>query len=414
MILSPQYIKVSVMNGLNKMFKEKFPIFKKTDMVFLDSAASTQKPQVVLDTLLNFYQTEYANVHRGSCHLSNIATIKYEQARQTIAHFINAPKNQIIFTKGATESINLVAQGYLSLLQPEDEVLVSIAEHHANFVSWQQVAKKAGARFVTFDIKSNGELDLDDFKEKLTSKTKIVAVSYLSNVLGVENPVSEIISQAHKMGARVLIDGAQAIAHKKVDLETLDADYFVFSGHKMYAPTGIGVLYGKKEALETLPPYQYGGDMVREVGLKETTFKDIPYKFEAGTPPFAEAIALASAAHFLTDISMEKIERYEKELTKYLLDELKKIDSVEILSPNEKKEGIVSFTVKNIHSSDIAFILAEQSICVRVGHHCAMPLHERLGKEVSLRVSLAIYNDKNDIDKFIIALKKSISLFEKG
>ena len=396
------------------MYKEKFPIFNNTDMIFLDSAASTQKPQVVLDSLLGFYQTEYANVHRGSCQLSNIATTKYEAARQKIAKFLNAPHKQIIFTKGATESINLVAHGYASLLKEGDEILVSIAEHHANFVSWQQIAKKCGAKFVTFDIKKNGELDLIDFKEKLNSNTKVVAVSYLSNVLGVENPVQEIIDQAHKVGAHVLVDGAQAVAHKKLDLAKLDADFFVFSGHKMYGPTGIGVLYGKKEVLEMIPPYQYGGDMVRQVSIDKTTFKEIPYKFEAGTPPFAEAIALASAVDFLTDISMEQVENYEKELTKYLQLELEKIENVEILSPNEKKEGIVAFTVKNIHSTDIAFMLAEQSICVRVGHHCAMPLHERLGKEISLRVSLAIYNDKNDIDKFILALKKCIDLFKRG
>lgn len=407
-------IKQLLMNGLINMFKDLFPIFKNSDIVFLDSAASTQKPAVVLEELIQFYQTQYANVHRGSCQLSNTATIKYENARKTIATFINAPEKQVIFTKGATESINLIAHGYTSLLSKNDEILVSIAEHHANFVSWQQVAKKTGAKFITFDIQENGEIDMEDFKSKLSNQTKIVAISYLSNVLGIENPIKEITKLAHENGARVVVDGAQAIAHKKIDVEYLDVDYFVFSGHKVYAPTGIGILYGKKEALEILPPYQYGGDMVQTVTIDQTSFKKIPYKFEAGTPPFAEAIALAKAIEFLTHISMNKVEEHEKKLTTYLVSELSKINGVEILAPNSKKEGIVSFFVKNIHSSDISFMLAEQNICVRVGHHCAMPLHTRLGTDVSLRVSLALYNDETDIDKFIIALKKSISLFKKG
>lgn len=396
------------------MFKEKFPIFKKTNMVFLDSAASTQKPQIVLDALIDFYQTAYANVHRGSCHLSALATTRYEDARKTIALFLNIPEEQVIFTKGATESINLVAHGYEKILQKDDEILVAIAEHHANFVSWQQVAKNTGAKFVTFDVKENGELDLDDFLLKLNKKTKLVAISYVSNVLGIENPVQFIIEKAHSVGARVMVDGAQAIAHKKIDLTKLDADYFAFSGHKVYAPTGIGVLSGKKEALQALPPYQFGGDMVETVSISETVFKDIPHKFEAGTPPFAEAIALARAIDFLNSISMEQISSYEKELTTYLLGELLKIEDVEIFAPHMDKEGIVAFNVKGIHPTDIAFILAEQSVCVRVGHHCAMPLHKYFGKDITLRVSLAIYNDKADVDAFIVALKKSIHLLKRS
>lgn len=401
------------MNGLIKMFKEKFPIFKNTNMVFLDSAASTQKPQVVLDALVDFYQTAYANVHRGSCHLATLATTQYETARKTVASFLNVPSEQVIFTKGATEGINLVAHGYENLLQKEDEILVSIAEHHANFVPWQQLAKNKGAKFVTFNIKENGELDLNDFLLKLNKKTKIVAVSYMSNVLGIENQIQLIIEKAHAVGARVMVDGAQAVAHKKVDLTLLDADYFAFSGHKMYAPTGIGVLSGKKDALELLPPYQFGGDMVETVTVLETQFKNIPYKFEAGTPPFAEAIALARAIDFLNEITMDKISSYEKELSAYLQAELLKIEEVEIFAPHLNKQGIISFNVKGVHPTDIAFILAEQSVCVRVGHHCAMPLHKYLGKDITLRVSLALYNDKNDVDAFIVALKKGIQLLRR-
>ena len=400
------------MNGWQTMYKDKFPLFKKNDFVFLDSAASTQKPQKVLDSLVSFYQNQYANVHRGSCHLASQATFLYEEARQKIARFIHAPSEQVIFTKGATESINLVASGYRTLLKQDDEILVSIAEHHANFVSWQQVAKETGAKFITFDILENGEINLEDFEEKLSSRTKIVAFTHLSNVLGVVYPVKKMVYMAHKVGAKVLLDGAQSVAHLPVDMIDLDIDYFVFSGHKLYAPTGIGVLYGKSEALEILPPYQFGGDMVEKVSVQETTFKSIPYKFEAGTPPFAEAIALGTAIDFLSDITMQKIEQDEKELTQYLLKGLLDIDDVEIVAPNQNKQGIISFVVKGVHPSDIAFTLSEQKICIRLGHHCAIPIHNRLGYEATLRVSLGLYNDKNDIDIFLNALKKSISLFK--
>lgn len=400
------------MNGWQTMYKDKFPLFKKNDFVFLDSAASTQKPQKVLDSLVSFYQNQYANVHRGSCHLASQATFLYEEARQKIARFIHAPGEQVIFTKGATESINLVASGYRTLLKQDDEILVSIAEHHANFVSWQQVAKETGAKFITFDILENGEINLKDFEEKLSPRTKIVAFTHLSNVLGVVNPIKKMVDMAHKIGAKVLLDGAQSVAHLPVDMIDLDIDYFVFSGHKLYAPTGIGVLYGKREALEILPPYQFGGDMVEKVSVQETTFKSIPYKFEAGTPPFAEAIALGTAIDFLSDITMQKIEQDEKELTQYLLKGLLDIDDVEIVAPNQNKQGIISFVIKGVHPSDIAFTLSEQKICIRLGHHCAIPIHNRLGYETTLRVSLGLYNDKNDIDIFLNALKKSISLFK--
>ena len=258
----------------------------------------------------------------------------------------------------------------------------------------------------------NGEINLKDFEEKLSPRTKIVAFTHLSNVLGVVNPVKKMVDMAHKVGAKVLLDGAQSVAHLPVDMIDLDIDYFVFSGHKLYAPTGIGVLYGKREALEILPPYQFGGDMVEKVSVQETTFKSIPYKFEAGTPPFAEAIALGTAIDFLSDITMQKIEQDEKELTQYLLKGLLDIDDVEIVSPNQNKQGIISFVIKGVHPSDIAFTLSEQKICIRLGHHCAIPIHNRLGYETTLRVSLGLYNDKNDIDIFLNALKKSISLFK--
>mgnify|MGYP003288967394 CR=1 FL=1 len=394
------------------MFKDKFPIFQNKDLVFLDSAASTQKPACVLEVLSEFYKNQYSNVHRGNCKLANEATTQYEKARKIVADFINAPEKQVVFTKGATESINLVANGYRKILEKGDEILVCVAEHHANFVPWQQIAFETGAKFVVFDVLDNGEIDMADFTAKLNKRTKLVAVSQFSNVLGIKNQLTEIIYMAHKVGAQVLVDGSQSVAHQKTDVVALDADYFVFSGHKLYGPTGIGVLYGKKEALESLSPYQYGGDMVHLVSIEETLFKEAPYKFEAGTPPFAQAIALAAAISFLNKISMDVVEEKEKKLTAYLLNQLSKIPEIEILAPNDKKQGIVSFVIQNIHPSDIAFALAEQNICVRVGHHCAMPLHTRFKKDVTLRVSLGIYNDMQDIDLFIEALIKSINLFK--
>ena len=395
------------------MFKNQFPIFQNEKINYLDTAASAQKPQLVIDEIADFYQNQYANVHRGSCHLASMATSAYEEARKTVAQFINASEKQVVFTKSATESLNLIANGYLDLLNKDDEILVSIEEHHANFVPWQQIALKTGAKFITFNILDNGEIDMDDFEKKLSHKTKLVAISQLSNVLGIVNPVQEICQKAHLVGARVVVDAAQSIAHMGVDVKDLDCDFLVFSGHKLYGPTGIGVLYGKEEALNILSPYQYGGDMVQSVFVEKTVFKESPHKFEAGTPPFVEAIGLKKAIEFMNDISMVMVEKHEKELTNYLIEELEKINEVEILAPNPNKTGIVSFVVQEIHPTDISFILSQQNICIRVGHHCAMPLHQRLGKDISLRVSLGIYNEKEDIDDFITALKKSILFFKR-
>lgn len=394
------------------IYKKDFPIFQNEHPVFLDSAASTQKPLCVLDAIYHFYTTSYANVHRGSCELSNKATIAYENARQKVADFINAPYKQVIFTKNATESINIVASGYAQLLQIGDEVLISDSEHHANFVTWQQACIRSGATFKTFKVLPSGEIDFDDFKNKLSDKTKMVALTHLSNVLGVENPIAKLTKQAHLFGASVLVDGSQSIAHLPVDITELDCDFFAFSGHKLYGPTGIGVLYGKKEALTKLPPYQFGGDMIKTVSVEETTFADIPNKFEAGTPPFAEAVGLGAAIDYISHIGMEQIEANETVLTQYLAEQLLHIPNIEFMGTNTSlKKGIISFIIKGIHPSDIAFALAQQHICVRVGHHCAMPIHHCFHKEVSIRVSLGVYNDKEDIDIFITALKKAVRLF---
>lgn len=393
------------------MYKADFPIFANQKLIYLDSAASTQKPYVVLDAMDTFYKTIYSNVHRGNCAIAVAATEQYEQARQTVADFIHTIPQNIVFTKGATEAVNLIASGFAQLLKPGDEVLVSMAEHHAVFVPWQQACLKSGATFKVVNILPDGRLDMDDLKAQLSPKTKVLAITHLSNVLGVVNPVAEIARLAHEVGALMLVDGAQSVAHLPIDVEQLDCDYFVFSGHKIYGPTGIGVLYGKKEALELLPPYQFGGDMIQEVSIERTTFAELPARLEAGTPPIVETIGLAAALRYVSKIGMAQIAAYEQALTKQLTDELVQIENIQILGNPQLKSGIVAFTIQNVHPSDLAFILAKQNICVRVGHHCAMPIHQCFHQSVSLRVSLGVYNSPEDIQIFVQSLKKALSLF---
>lgn len=400
------------MNGWRIMFKSDFPIFQNnSDLVFLDSAASAQKPACVLNAMYEFYTHSYSNVHRGNCEIAGRATNLYENARQIVADFIGASCKNIVFTSGATASINMVVNGYEKILKSGDEILVFIAEHHANFVPWQQVCKRTGAIFKVINVKPDGTVDMDDFVSKLCKKTKLVAVTHLSNVLGVVNPVRQIADMAHNQGAKVLVDGAQSVAHIPVNISDLDCDYFVFSGHKLYGPTGIGVLYGKTEALEMLPPTVFGGDMVREVEVDETSFADVPAKFEAGTPAFVQAHGLAEAIRYVSNIGMDKIAEHEKMLTDKLLSELKQIPNVQIMGEGKYNNGLVSFNIAGIHPADIAFMLSKQNICVRVGHHCAMPIHTCLKNTVSLRVSFGLYNDEQDINTFIFALKKALSFF---
>lgn len=392
------------------MYKNDFPIFAETKTIYLDSAASAQKPNAVLRMMDHFYKTSYSNVHRGNCEIAVHATKLYENARQTVANFINTDPKNIVFTKGTTEAINLVASGKIQFLKPGDEVLVSISEHHANFVTWQQACIRSGATFKVFNVLPDGRLDMDDFKSKLTPKTKIVAVTQQSNVLGVINPIQEIVNLSHAIGAQVLVDGAQSIAHIPVDVNELDCDYFVFSGHKLYGPTGIGVLYGKTKVLEALPPYQFGGDMVREVTIQKTTFADVPARLEAGTTPFVEAAGLAAAIEYVSKIGMEKIAKHEQKLTDLLMDDLRQIDGIQILG-GQYNTGLVSFNIQGVHPTDLSFILSKERICVRVGHHCAMPIHTFFGVPTSLRVSFGLYNDAADVRVFIDGLKKAISFF---
>lgn len=391
-------------------YKKDFPIFDNSELVYLDSAASAQKPRVVLRAMNDFYETSYSNIHRGTCSLAVQATNLYEKTRQRVSDFIRTQPGNIIFTKGATDAINMVAGGIGQSLKPGDEVLVSIAEHHANFVPWQQVCLKSGATFKVFGVLNDGRIDMEDFQSKLSSRTKMVAVTQLSNVLGVVNPVKQMTDLAHQAGALVLVDGAQSIAHMPVDVEDLNSDFFVFSSHKIYGPTGTGVLYGKRQALENLPPYQFGGDMVKEVTVQKTTFAELPARLEAGTTPFVEVAGMGVAIEYIRTIGMEKIALYEQNLTDILMDELRKIPHVDLLGTAEKS-GIVSFNIKGIHPNDLAFVLAKQNICIRVGHHCAMPIHECFGKTASVRVSFGIYNTRKDIELFIMALKKALSFF---
>ena len=393
------------------MFKKDFPLLA-SHVIYLDSAASAQKPRQILKAMDSFYKNSYSNVHRGTCHLANMATIAYEKSRETVAQFLNTKASNIVFTKGATEAINLVASGYAQMLSPGDEVLVSVAEHHANFVPWQQACLRSGATFKVFNILPDGRWDLDDFNSKLTKKTRMVAVSEMSNVLGVLNPVQDVIAAAHKVGAKVLLDAAQSIAHVPTDVQKLGCDFLAFSGHKLYGPTGIGVLYGSAEALEALPPYQFGGEMIDKVTIAKTTFAPVPARFEAGTPPITEAVGLASAIDYVTKIGFDSVQKQEKLLFSKLINQLENIENIQFLGNPQYKAGLVSFNIKGIHPNDLSAILSQEKVCVRVGHHCAMPLHTFLGITASLRVSLGVYNDEKDIDLFISALNKSIGFIK--
>ena len=394
------------------MYKNQFPIFQNEKFNYLDTAASAQKPQAVIDEMVLFYQTKYANVHRGSCSLATTATLAYEEARKTIARFINASENQVVFTKSATEGLNLIANGYIGLLKEGDEILVSIAEHHANFVSWQQTALKTGAKFITFDILDNGEINMEDFEKKLSEKTKVVAITQLSNVLGIVNPIYEICQKSHEVGAKVVVDAAQSISHTSVDVQALDCDFLVFSGHKLYGPTGIGVLYGKEDALALLPPYQYGGDMVESVFVDKTVFKKSPYKFEAGTPAFVEAIGLKKAVEFVESVSFGVIEKHEKELHKYAIEKLNQIDGITIYNKTSDV-GIISFNVNGVHPHDAATFFDEAQICLRAGHHCAQLITKWLKCVGTLRASIYIYNNYEDIDKFVEVVKQTVDFFKQ-
>ena len=399
------------------MREEDFPILKNRDMAYLDSGATAQKPQKVLDAVESFYEHKNANPHRGAYSLSIEATEAYESTRGKIAQFINARyPEEIIFSKNATESLNLLAYSYgLDNLEKEDEVVISIMEHHSNLVPWQYVTNKTGSTLKYMYINDNFEISKEEIESKITDKTKIVGITHISNVLGTINPVKEIIKYAHKKGAIVIVDASQSIPHMKIDVQDLDADFLVFSGHKMLAPLGIGVLYGKKELLQKMKPFLMGGDMIEYVYEQKTTFAPLPNKFEAGTQNVEGVIGLGAAIDYINEIGYDKIAEVEKELTEYAREKLSKLDYLDLyLTPNkENHSSVFSFNIKGVHPHDVASILDTENVYVRSGNHCAQPLLRSLGIDSTCRASLYFYNTKEDIDKLVHGLDKAYDMFKK-
>lgn len=382
-------------------------------LVYLDNGASTQKPQQVIDAIAHYYERDNANVHRGIHELSQRATDMFEGARETIRKYINAEStSEIIFTSGTTEAINLVAHSYgRSQIKAGDEVLISMMEHHSNIVPWQLLAEQTGIVLKVIPIDQKGELDYAAFLELLGRKTKLLAITQLSNALGTITPLKKMIDAAHAAGAKVLVDGAQAIAHTEVDVRALDCDFYAFSGHKIFSPTGIGVLYGKKALLEAMPPYQSGGDMIKVVSFNTgTSFNELPYKFEAGTPNIAGAIGLAAGIDYVNAIGINNIAAHEHHVLEYATEQMLEIEGMQIIGTAADKAGILSFAIEGVHASDLGTLLDHQGIAVRVGHHCAMPVMEFFGVSATTRASLALYNNKADIDALVAATKKASAM----
>ena len=400
-----------------KDFKKDFPIFENIDVAYLDSGATTQKPKCVIEAIENYYNNYNANPHRGSYELSIEATRVYEEARAKIAKFINAKNvEEIIFTKNATESLNLIAYAYgLNNLKKEDSVVISIMEHHSNLVPWQFVTKKTGSKLEYMYINENFEIPEEEVLDKITDKTKIVAITHVSNVLGTINDVKKIIKIAHEKGAIVVVDASQSIPHLKIDVQDLDVDFLVFSGHKMLSPMGIGVLYGKKEILEKNGPFLMGGDMIEYVYEQETTFANLPNKFEAGTQNVEAVVGLATAIDYIEGIGYDTIKKQEDEILDYAKDELSKLDFVETYYTKNKDNhlGVISFNVKGIHPHDLATILDNEKVAVRAGHHCAQPLIRFLKLPATCRASFYIYNTFEDVDRLVSGLKKAYDMFGK-
>ena len=396
------------------MNRSDFPILNelvhKRPLVYLDNAATSQKPQAVIDAITEAYTHWNSNIHRGVHHLSQVATKHHEEARQAVANFIGATSSdEIIFTKGTTDSLNALAFSFgETFIQEGDEIIVSAVEHHSNIVPWQMLCERKKAELRHIPLRGDLTLDMEAFKGLLNEKTKLVSVAHVSNVLGIINPIEEIIRMAHEKGIPVCIDGAQSVPHMPVNVQTLDCDFLAFSGHKMYGPTGIGVLYGKREWLEKLTPHEGGGEMINHVRWSGTTYNELPYKFEAGTPNFVGSYALHKAIEYMQTIGFEAIEAHERELTEYCEAQLSAIEGVHIYAAGQPKAGVISFNVGTIHPFDVGTLLDQQGVAVRTGHHCAEPLIDELGVPGTVRVSFGLYNDKGDIDAFIAALKKAI------
>ena len=405
------------MYDINKV-RVDFPILSREvygkPLVYLDNAATTQKPLMVLDAMRDEYLNVNANVHRGVHYLSQQATDLHEAAREKVRAFINARKTEeIVFTRGTTEAINLVASSFCeSQMQAGDEVLVTEMEHHSNIVSWQLQAMKRGIVVKHIPITDDGILDLSTLDSRLSTKTKLVSVAHVSNVLGTINPVEEIVKIAHAHGIPVMVDGAQSAPHFKVDVQTMDCDFFAFSGHKMYGPTGIGVLYGKEEWLEKLPPYQGGGEMIDKVTWEKTTFERLPFKFEAGTPDYVATHGLARAVEYIESLGFDAIQQHEQELTRYCMEQLMTIEGMHIYGPGaESRDAVVSFNVGDIHHLDLGTLLDRLGIAVRTGHHCAQPLMDRLGISGTVRASFALYNTKAEIDTLVAGIRRVAQMF---
>jgi cysteine desulfurases, SufS subfamily len=397
---------------MNKSIRDDFPILQRTvydkPLVYLDNAATTQKPRCVVEKITEEYYNVNANIHRGVHFLSQQATEAHEEARRTVQRFINADKpEEIIFTRGTTESINLVASSFVyEFMSPGDEVIISAMEHHSNIVPWQIQAERNNISVKVIPINDAGELDMNTFEQLFSEKTKLVSVAHISNVLGTINEVKSIISLSHKHNVPVLIDGAQAVAHKKVDVQALDADFYAFSGHKIYGPTGIGVLYGKEKWLGKMPPYQGGGEMIASVSFEKTKFNDLPFKFEAGTPDYIGSGALAVALDYINNLGLAEIAAYEDELLRYATEKLNTIEGMRIIGNAAEKSGVISFLVGNIHHYDMGMLLDRLGIAVRTGHHCAEPLMRAFGIEGTVRASFAFYNTKEEIDALVAGIEK--------
>ncbi|MCR8919268.1 aminotransferase class V-fold PLP-dependent enzyme [Bacteroides sp. ET225] len=395
-----------------------FPILSRTvygkPLVYFDNGATTQKPRCVVESIVNEYYSVNANVHRGVHFLSQQATELHEASRETVRRFINARSiSEIVFTRGTTESINLVASSFVgSQMKAGDEVIVSVMEHHSNIVPWQLQAERSGISLKVIPMNDRGELLLDEYERLFSERTRMVSVTHVSNVLGTINPVRKIIDVAHAHGVPVLIDGAQSIPHMPVDVQELDADFYVFSGHKVYGPTGIGVLYGKEDWLDRLPPYQGGGEMIQNVSFEKTTFNELPFKFEAGTPDYIGSTALAKAIDYVSAIGMDQIASYEHELTVYAMSRLKEIPGMRILGEADHKSGVISFLVGNIHHFDMGTLLDRLGIAVRTGHHCAEPLMCRMGVEGTVRASLGLYNTKEEVDALVAGVERVSRMFD--
>jgi cysteine desulfurase/selenocysteine lyase len=395
--------------------RKDFPILNRKvygkDLIYFDNGATSQKPQLVIDAIQKYYTTDNSNIHRGVHFLSQEATSQYEQARKTIQKYINAAHSEeVLFTKGTTDSINLIAFSLGETLKKGDEIVISAMEHHSNIVPWQMLCDRKECVLRVIPINADGELMMDEFHSLLNEKTKLVSITHISNTLGTINPVEEITKAAHAVGALVFLDGAQSIQHMKVDMQALDCDFYAFSGHKVFGPTGVGILYGKRNILNALPPYQGGGDMIAKVSFEKTTYNELPHKFEAGTPDIAGGICLGKAIEYLSSLDIRQLQQHEQDLGKYAENELKSMKGVRIIGTAKNKISVISFIIEGAHPFDVGTLLDKQGIAIRTGHHCTQPLMDIFKIPGTIRASFAFYNSKEEVDIFITALKRSVAM----